>query len=513
MDATTTLSTALCRQLEYYFSRQNLASDAYLVHQMDEQNFIPIAIFMDFAKIKELTQSMQDVIDAMKMSSNCVVSPDDTKVKPNMKSERTTIILREIPSDTPESVVRGWVEGHGTIVSLRSDVGDTWFVSMSTEAEAMDTLLNLRKNTFNGVTIKARIKCESTLRSILAKARALPTEKPATPAYASEYYPNPMYGAVPGYTPGYPTVGYNYPPNDGRFAQPRRGNRNRYGNQGAPGKEHRRNGGGRKNKDKRQSKSDKKARQPLLNNANFPPLLANSEKAVGGASAPARSYAHDDITDIIKEMSPEQCKLANGKMDFSAHATVLTPNAHPDLLKNQRTYSIDQAREAMRQGRPIRSDSVGSVDYESMLYGEEYTKQARAQRNSKPARPADNNAEFRTPTTSRERSDCEQSVPSLKLEPQQEPHPKKGGYAAALLSAPTSTPSPARPPGQATVASRDDKRSQRRSKTNSPVKSSNNVSSEPAKGSPWAAKRSFVDVLKTENDATPAGEEKVEEDA
>lgn len=38
------LSSALCTQIEFYFSKENLARDPYLVSQMDAQLFVPISV-------------------------------------------------------------------------------------------------------------------------------------------------------------------------------------------------------------------------------------------------------------------------------------------------------------------------------------------------------------------------------------------------------------------------------------------------------------------------------------
>ncbi len=44
-----------------------------------------------------------------------------------------------------------------------------------------------------------------------------------------------------------------------------------------------------------------------------------------------------------------------------------------DLLHRQRTFSIDETREQLRQGRPIRNAiATGAVDYGSMMYGDGY---------------------------------------------------------------------------------------------------------------------------------------------
>ena len=75
-----------------------------------------------------------------------------------------------------------------------------------------------------------------------------------------------------------------------------------------------------------------------------------------------------------------------------------------------------------------------------MMYGEQYAIEARAERrggNSGPIRTQTaKESEVPRPVT------LTANTASDKSEPQQEPHPKKGGYAAALLSTPS-------PPSQA----------------------------------------------------------------
>ena len=42
------LEDAVMKQIEYYFSRQNLATDAYLVSQMDSDMWVPISTIAGF---------------------------------------------------------------------------------------------------------------------------------------------------------------------------------------------------------------------------------------------------------------------------------------------------------------------------------------------------------------------------------------------------------------------------------------------------------------------------------
>ena len=42
------LKQMLTHQLEYYFSRENLTHDSYLMSQMDSDQFLPIGIIANF---------------------------------------------------------------------------------------------------------------------------------------------------------------------------------------------------------------------------------------------------------------------------------------------------------------------------------------------------------------------------------------------------------------------------------------------------------------------------------
>lgn len=118
---------AVRKQIEYYFSKENLQSDIYLTQQMDANMSVPISVVMKFAKLKALTQDETIVRKALVDST--VTTIVDNKIKANIKSTgRSTIILRDIPSDAPEEEVKEIFnyEGCKPISSIRSDIGDTW---------------------------------------------------------------------------------------------------------------------------------------------------------------------------------------------------------------------------------------------------------------------------------------------------------------------------------------------------------------------------------------------------
>lgn len=358
---------------------------------------------------------------------------------------------------------------------------------MKTEQDAVNTLLALRNKTFNDAPIKARLKSENVVRSFFPAPAAAADKGIKASRFASGYQvPMDYYGNFGNQyqQPAYPA----FQPGQQRGAGLRNGKSGRYSQvQGSTGpKENRSKSGARKTKEKR-SKKSASGKKPVLNTTNFPPLPAVTEKSNNepGYQASFKSYSEDDIMEIVKHMSNEECELSEGKMDLKAHPAALNVVAHADLLKSQRTYSIEQAREAMRQGRPIRSDSVGSMDYESMMYGEEYTREARAARQA-----------VSPPVIA--------AVPAVKPEkpePQQEPHPKKVGYAAALLSSP---PVSVTPP-VVSSAGRKSKEEKKRTPVKKDLKKREEKPQSPtatassAQSSPWGSKRSFVDVLKMES--------------
>lgn len=475
----------------------------------------------------------------------CSLNPAKDAIKPNIKSERNTIILREIPSATEPAQVEAIFEGCGKVASVRSDVGDTWFVTMDSEEEAVQTLLALRSKTFNNAPLKARLKSENILKSFYPTQTA--ESAIATGGASAPYGGRGYYGAASG---GYYDVQNSYGVQYNSTRQFNGAENNRYAQRGPGGRgagaagyqqqyrqgnarannngpasaphqqtqpkegraksnsfdqqQQQQRPNGKKSKDKRANKqtqpqtqpaptNGKKAaapaseRQPILSAANFPPLPANADKD----AVIQHKYHHEDIMEIVKHMDEDDCKLKEGKMDFEAHPAALTSIAHPDLLRNQRTYSIEQAREAMRQGRPIRSDSVGSIDYESMMYGEDYTKEAREERKQ---------------TAAVEEKTGEKKVAAPASAPTQ---PKILSYGAALIHG-TPAPAPvveAKKPAAAkakiTKAAAKEEPKKTAAKKTTTIKTETTVDETLPKAGAWGG-RNFLDVVKSEPTAPPA---------
>jgi hypothetical protein len=159
------LEDALLKQIDYYFSRQNLANDAYLVSQMDPDLWVPIEIIAGFKKVGILTTDATFIAHVMTKSPNVVVDTQKKMIKPSWKLQRNTIILRDMPADASAEEVRALFSGKFSITDTHSDVGNSWFISFDTEDTALDAMMWVRNQQFRGKEVKARMKSEHLLKT------------------------------------------------------------------------------------------------------------------------------------------------------------------------------------------------------------------------------------------------------------------------------------------------------------------------------------------------------------
>lgn len=410
------LIEAVRKQIEYYFSKENLQTDVFLKSQMDGQMSVPLNVVMKFAKLKALTQDEAVVRKSLEQSTLTII---DNRIKANIKaSGRSTIILREIPSDAPEEEVKEIFnyEGCKSINSIRSDIGDTWFVVMETEEDAKDTTLDLRlkKRTFRGLPVKARIKTEPVGRSFYSVPTvAVPPVYSINPMMPfAPIVPNPlgmdMYGFIPSSIPEAPSAVNSAEAStevidntegtetaeesEGKFDESadsqygaskqaigrprdvRRVARPSTGREGDVRKRGDRRTVDRVGKEKTERRADGPVAKPPIevNAMTFPPLHGSEETPVPtpGYKDTYIKLSFEEIIGIVKNV-----KEANLPSEVKAedHSVALTTTPNMDLLKRQRTFSIDETREQLRQGRPVQREAIisGAVDYRSLMYGDD----------------------------------------------------------------------------------------------------------------------------------------------
>ncbi|OMO91478.1 hypothetical protein COLO4_18350 [Corchorus olitorius] len=71
-----TLRANIVKQIEYYFSDENLQNDHYLISLMDDQGWVPISTIAEFKRVKRMSTDIHFILDALLSSSTVEVQGD-----------------------------------------------------------------------------------------------------------------------------------------------------------------------------------------------------------------------------------------------------------------------------------------------------------------------------------------------------------------------------------------------------------------------------------------------------
>lgn len=211
----------LRKQLEYYFSKDNLINDLYLQSQMDQENYVLISTIANFKLVKRLTNDIQLITDVFKEIPSVEVDNSEQKVRSTDSStylnhrKRCIIILRNVPIDATENEVSQLFDqcppeaGHPVEYErvLGSNETDCWYVTFNDEDQAQHAFVYLTTEnlTIRGQKILARMKARLWQKGLPTSGAS---SQPSTPPIPSTPYPPPVnYNAYVPYdqTP-YPTV-------------------------------------------------------------------------------------------------------------------------------------------------------------------------------------------------------------------------------------------------------------------------------------------------------------------
>ncbi|KAF8763576.1 La-related protein Larp4B like protein [Argiope bruennichi] len=158
-----TLKALLQRQLEYYFSRENLSTDEYLQSQMDADNYVAISTVANFNQVRRLTDDLNLVVEVLRESAVVQVDEAGEKVRPNPRSG--VLILREIPEETPLKEIEELFSGENCPKFLKAEFAhnDSWYVLFESDEDTQKAYQYLREEakTFRGKPVMARIKAKA----------------------------------------------------------------------------------------------------------------------------------------------------------------------------------------------------------------------------------------------------------------------------------------------------------------------------------------------------------------
>lgn len=210
--STENLRESLKKELEFYFSRENLSKDLYLMSQMDSDQFVPIWTIASMEGIKVLTTDMDLILDVLKSSPMVQVDEKGERVRPNHK--RCIIILREVPETTPVEEVESLFKNENCpkVISVEFAHNNNWYITFQSDTDAQQAYRYLREEvkTFQGKPIMARIKAINTffakngyrsMDSSLYAQQSQSQSQYSSPLYMQHVYPQQQYPVAYGILP------------------------------------------------------------------------------------------------------------------------------------------------------------------------------------------------------------------------------------------------------------------------------------------------------------------------
>ncbi|KAL8104200.1 hypothetical protein AgCh_028435 [Apium graveolens] len=105
------LRSSITKQIEYYFSDENLQTDNYLLSLMDAQGWVPISKIADFKRVKRMSTDIQFILNALQNSSAVEVQ--------NEKVRRRDEWSKWVPASAGKNVATSTQE------HMKKVVGDT----------------------------------------------------------------------------------------------------------------------------------------------------------------------------------------------------------------------------------------------------------------------------------------------------------------------------------------------------------------------------------------------------
>ena len=351
---------------------------------MDAEKYVSVDTISQFKMVKQLTTDRDLLVQIMQRSKLLELSADQSKVRPISKAERTTIILRDIASDTPLEELRALFESDecAPVLNLRSDIGDTWFVTFEDEDSCLKAALYLRQQKFQGKAIRLCVKSENLTRSFYQQPPAGWNGATGPGAHNNGYFNPAGNGAAPQrrMRPGYGAPMMRGPRPGGHFNGPSRGmpfwdqdgvpmytgqqpapgmatggefgkhdrrgqrsdgrrkmNGGRKGGNNRQGGRKKRftNGGRRTDGSQQQNSAANSAAADLANLQLGPehfPALPSVQKA-GGYKTPFTSYSREEMSAIVKRYMPQNAMPASMQDKQATSVVRNQPQADTQLLK------------------------------------------------------------------------------------------------------------------------------------------------------------------------------------
>ncbi|KAG5235190.1 la-related protein [Salix suchowensis] len=171
---TVDLKNKIIKQVEYYFSDENLPTDNHMIGliKKNKEGFVPITAIASFRKMKKLTRDSTFIVAALRESSILVVNSDGKKVKrlyPFHFSEvedpkLCTVLVENLPEDHSLNNLQRMFGAAGKIKNI--SIRDPLAVEKSKKGSKTDILISSKLHAFVEYdTVEAAEKAVATLNN------------------------------------------------------------------------------------------------------------------------------------------------------------------------------------------------------------------------------------------------------------------------------------------------------------------------------------------------------------
>mmetsp|Transcript_40522 Transcript_40522/g.101989 ORF Transcript_40522/g.101989 Transcript_40522/m.101989 type:complete len:527 (-) Transcript_40522:884-2464(-) len=215
------LKQAIVQTTELILTPEYVGTDPALVAQIDADGYLSLEAIAQSKALRSfglttLSESPLELVkQALQDSPSLQFSPDGSSVRPlatKLTATQTTVILRNIPSNAEEKAVLNLfsAEDLPTPSSVRSDIGDCWFISFDKEEDARSALRFVRTQKWEGkAKIGARLKSENIATRVQHSRQSTPgaMNPNVAPFFIPQGFPGaPMFAGAPGVWPLAPSV-------------------------------------------------------------------------------------------------------------------------------------------------------------------------------------------------------------------------------------------------------------------------------------------------------------------
>lgn len=138
----------ILKQIEYYFSDENLQTDHYLISQMNDEGWVPVSVIADFKRVKRMSTDITFILYALQSSEAVEVQGDKVRkrdnwskyVIPSSKDQNTGIVAGNIQDEQFNEWKKEGTCAAATICSSNSDN----LVELSANRESLEAQNNTR---------------------------------------------------------------------------------------------------------------------------------------------------------------------------------------------------------------------------------------------------------------------------------------------------------------------------------------------------------------------------------